>query len=264
MKAFDADKQYMKLHTRSLMLEAVLDYFGMEAAGLIPTKNIPGPIDETTPNWVDEHLGRIVEMYIFPAWFGNDRDPSVTVGYDEVVSTESTYRTMRLKNGELKKVLIRKRSSKLKETLLLTKKPDFVKNYNHSLLETGTVFALLLKFLKTPKRENILALYKIILILLRGSSSKLKYPYEILRMLFQQYSLLPLKEACNVLYGCFVNLQGHKDSHIPSDQYNEWVVKAQKKIIKKTYSNKHYDNLKKQSASITGISEVILPLIIFF
>ena len=132
---------------------------------------------------------------------------------------------------------------KVKHVTALTREPDRVKNYHHSVLETGVMFAILLKFLKTPKRENILALFKMMMVVLRGCNIQAKYPYEILRMLMQQYALLPLREACNILYGCFVNLLGRRDTHIPADQYNEWVVKTQKKIIKKTYANKSYGNI---------------------
>ena len=46
------------------------------------------------------------------------------------------------------------------------------------------------------------------------------------------------------------------NSHVAADQYNEWVVKVLKKVIKKTYSNKQFENISRQSAAITGISEV--------
>ena len=84
MKAFDADKQFSNMYTRSLLLESALQYFGMESVGDVPTRNIPPAIDpeNTAPtrDWVNINLGNIVKTFVFPAWFGYDKEPSVTIG----------------------------------------------------------------------------------------------------------------------------------------------------------------------------------------
>ena len=96
---------------------------------------------------------------------------------------------------------------------------DMMKNYFPTLI-------------KTPDRARLLGVCKMMMTVLKANNTKAKYPLELLCMLVQQYYLLPLQEACQVLQACFVNIKGFKDSHIAADQQMEWIVKINKAHIK--------------------------------
>ena len=140
--------------------------------------------------------------------------------------------------------------------VLRARDPDKVKDYAHYCLEVGLTFHYFTELLKTPDRERILGLLKMMMLQLRGKNTKAKYPREILRMLVQQYSVMGLREACQVLQSCFVNLKGKPGSHIPADLLQEWNVKEGKKHIKHMFSNKTEDNIFRRTAAIPSISAV--------
>ena len=68
---------------------------------------------------------------------------------------------------------------------------------------------LLQKFTKEPVREELLALFKFMALILRGHSTQLKYPLEFLYLFFQQYSTMNERDACVAFSNCFVNLNGN-------------------------------------------------------
>ena len=126
------------------------------------------------------------------------------------------------------------------------------------MLESGVIYMLLQKFTKEPVREELLALFKFMGLILRGHSTSLKYPLELLYLFFQQYSTLNERDACVVFSNCFVNLNGN--GHVAADQLNEWVVRIVKKLLKHMYSNKTNDNIYNQSAALAGVNEIVTHL----
>ena len=164
---------------------------------------------------------------------------------------EVEYIALELANGQTIKVPMEITTENVKSC-----QPDKVKDYAHNALESGLTFMLFLELVKTPERESLLSLFKMMMLLLRGRNINAKYPLEILRLLIQQYSLLPLQEACQTFHMCFVNTKGKVDSHVPADLQNEWIVKEQKKHLKHMYSNKTTDNIYTQSAALPGITEI--------
>ena len=134
--------------------------------------------------------------------------------------------------------------------------PDKVKDYGHYALECGLTFRFFLSLMKTPDRKPILAVFKMMMVQLKARNPKAKYPLEILRMLVQQYSLMPLRQACQVLYACFVNTKGKFDSHVPADLQMEWIIKEEKKQIKHMYSNKTVSNIEARSSALPGLSSI--------
>ena len=95
--------------------------------------------------------------------------------------------------------------------------PDKVKDYAHYSLEVGMTFTYFLQLVKNPDRNKMLSLLKMMMLQLRGLSINAKYPKEILRMLVQQYSVMGLREACQVFQACFVNIHGKPNEDIPAD-----------------------------------------------
>ena len=136
------------------------------------------------------------------------------------------------------------------------KQPDKIKDYGHLMLEDGTTFTYFLEMVKRPNRENMLALLKMMMLQTKGRNIKAKYPREILRMLVQQYSVMGLKDACQVFHACFVNVDGKEDGHVPADLVQEWQVRESKAHIKHMFSNKSESNIEHHTAAIPGIHAI--------
>ncbi len=167
------------------------------------------------------------------------------------VQTENEFIKLQLLDGRQINVAVPTRTETLE-----TAKPDRVKNYFHHSLEVCTVFSLFTHLTKVPQREKMLPLFKMMMLILRGRSTRAKYPLEIFRLLVQQYSLLPLADAYQVLYDCFVNTRGKPDSHVPADQQMEWLVKVMKKHIKHMHSQNTQDHINTRSSALPGITEI--------
>ena len=165
--------------------------------------------------------------------------------------TENEYVRVILADGSLVNVGVPTKTETLQQA-----KPDMKKNYFHRGLEASTVFSLFTELTKVPQRNKLLPLFKIMMMILKGQNSKAKYPLEILRLLVQQYSLLPLSDAYQVLYNCFVNTNGKADSHVPADQQMEWLVKLMKKHIKHMYSQKTEDNISNRTSALPAMQEI--------
>lgn len=63
---YDADKDFVTSFVDAYMVEAVLDYFGMDNASSVPKKNMPPPFSNSAEasDWVKKHLISIVDLYV--------------------------------------------------------------------------------------------------------------------------------------------------------------------------------------------------------
>ncbi len=156
-----------------------------------------------------------------------------------------------LSDGSVLNVAVPTRTETLEEA-----KPDQKNNYFHNGLEVCTVFTLFYRLTKVPQRDKLLPIFKMMMLILKGGNNLAKYPLEILRMLVQQYSLLPIRDAYQALHNCFVNTKGKVDTHVPADQQMEWIVKLMKKHIKHMYSNKTESNIAKRTSALPAIQEI--------
>ena len=196
-------------------------------------------------------IGKLWQIPIFFPTLGvelNSQGPS----FISDVQTNNEYVNVLLSDGRFWRVGV----PTIHETLQ-QQSPDRQKDYFHHALEVGTVFSLFIHEIKVPQREKLLPLFKMMMMILKGQNTKAKYPLEILRLLVQQYSLLPLQVASQVLHDCFVNTKGKPDSHVPADQQMEWLVKLMKKHIKHMYSQKTENNISNKTSALPGIQEIV-------
>ncbi|XP_071109877.1 uncharacterized protein [Haliotis cracherodii] len=202
MKAYDSDRDFILSYTRALIVEAGKQFFGMIDHNSYPTINIPPRFNnqQEQKDWEYETLGKPIDRFIFPCWTGNDEEPI------ETLSVGSEFVDIELSNGSVLHLPVGVYTETLKQH-----EPDKVNDYAHYDIETGTIFYLFLELIETPERDQLLALFKMMMMIMRRRNLFAKYPFEILRMLIQQYSLLPLREACQVLQSCFVNTKGQAD-----------------------------------------------------
>ena len=249
MKAYDADKEFILSFAHAYIIEAAMDFFGMAERNDMPTRNIPPQFanDHEKRLWAYEMMGKIIDSYVFPAWSGNNDDDIVP----EVV-VEAPNIEVQLGNGKV----IRIRNKVMRREIHRQLDPDNVKNYGHLTLELCIIFMYFLEMMKTPDRSRIMGLFKFMLLVMKANNRKAKYPLELLRLLVQQYSLLPLDEAFAVLHACFVNTKGRPDSFVPADQQMEWIVRQNKKHIKHMFSNKNTEYIECKSSSLSGIAEI--------
>ena len=250
MTAYDSDKEFLNSFVNAYVVEAAMDFFGLEDRNSFPTVHKPPNFenDYEIKEWVQTTLGKFVDTYVFPSWCGKDQEPTVRTEETKVPQ----YIALKLSNGQT----LHLRTNPVTEVSVIEAKGDYVKNYAHLTLELGMIFKYFTEMMKAPDRDRLLGLFKVMLVVMKANNNKAKYPLEILRMLVQQYSLLPLQEACNVLQACFVNTKGKPDSHIPADQQMEWIVRNSKKHIKHMHSNKNSDYTESKSAALPGISQI--------
>ena len=124
-------------------------------------------------------------------------------------------------------------------------------------LELGSLYICLLDIIKhKPNRDLMLFFVKILLPLMKTNNKQAKYPLELLRLLIQQYSLLPMREAYEVFNACFVNTKGRSESYVPADQQMEWVVRINKRHLKHMYSQRNEDCMQRRSKVIHGVNEL--------
>ncbi len=243
MKARDTDRDVMISFFKATAVEAMRTHFRIE------DNNIYNPPEfaskEEEKEWVHRELREIIDEYFFPCWSGRERTPSVTIdpGHYEMVEVS-------LSNGE--KVLVQMKTA----CIIEEQKPDLKKDYAHYTLEVGGIYMMLYHLLKRPDRAKLLTVNKMMMLILKGKNNQAKYPLAVLRMLIQQYSILPLQQACQVMQACFVNTKGKPDSHVPADQQMEWNVKAQKQMIKHLCSQKSEANIFKKSAAMPGVRAI--------
>lgn len=143
-----------------------------------------------------------------------------------------------------------------REYVLKQPKPDHVNNYAHLVLELGMIYAYFLELCHTPDRSRLLALLKMMLVVMKANNPRAKYPLEILRLLVQQYSLLPQNTACMVLQSSFVNTSGRRKGYKPADLQMEHIVKIQKKHMNQMYSKKTVPNIYHRSSALAGMHDI--------
>ena len=145
---------------------------------------------------------------------------------------------------------------KVSEVVISTPKPDKIKDYANLVLELGTQFSLLLKLCKSPSREKMLPLLKMVMVTLKANNPLAKYPLELLRFFVLQYSLLSEKDARQMFHQCFVNTKGHANSYVPCDLVMEWQVRDQKRHIKHMFANKTESNILARTTALGGIEKI--------
>ena len=276
LKAYEPCKEFSLMYTDALLIEAGLDHFGMDNCESEPTQNMDRLPGESDLEWSKRQLGLIVDRYVFPVLSGHSKLPVIQETETEV-KVRGTPVT--LANGEV--VLIPFNDDEdeylsdsgddsdeedaprvpLHTGVQVTRvfrevRSDHKKNYFHSILECGMVFKLLLEFIKTPHRESLLRLFKLMTIIMKGRSVNAQYPIALITTLVQQYSIYPLNEACQTLQACFANTRGKPDTHVPVDMVNEWGVRAQKKNNIHAGPNKSDEQIYLQSAALPGLAEI--------
>ena len=249
MKAYDQDKDFFESYTNAFIIEATMEFFGMTGRNDAPTLNISPEFtdEEQETDWIQQKIGEIVDKYVFPCWSGSDQEKHDVA--DAVDKTE--FATATLTNGQGIYSPIGKIH---KETQ--TKKPDKIKDYSHHVLESGMTLRYFLLLQKTPDRKKMFGVLKMMMVQMKARNPKAKYPFEILRMLVQHYSLLPLKKSFQVFHACFVNTNGKTDGHVPADLQMEWIVKQQKEHIKHMFSNKAPEFIESKSSALPGIQSI--------
>lgn len=144
----------------------------------------------------------------------------------------------------------------IEQHTVTNQRPDKIKDYAHYGLEVGLTFSYFCHLVKSPVREKFLPLLKMMMVQLRGHAICAKYPKEILRMLVQQYSVMGLREACQVFSASFVNLHGKSDTNVPADLVQEWNVRESKKHIKHMFSNKQESNILHRTSALPSIHAI--------
>ena len=61
---YDADKEFITSFVDSYIVEAVLDYFGMDTVHSVPEKNVPPSNVIEVSDWVSRHFTAIVDQYV--------------------------------------------------------------------------------------------------------------------------------------------------------------------------------------------------------
>jgi hypothetical protein len=192
---YDPCKEFITTTTRATAVAAILNHFGMDDISSPATKNIPPDFSSTDKKteWIYKCFGNIVDLYIFPLYSKlYQPEPAEPVSAEE------------LTNGERHEVL---QSVK-----------DKLKNYSHNHLELGMMFVYLRYCIKTPDYDQFMRALRFLLVIWKAAKPSAKYPYEIMRLMIQLKSLLPVAEAHQVFHDMFVNTKGHSDSHVPADQ----------------------------------------------
>ncbi len=100
-----------------------------------------------------------------------------------------------------------------------------VKNYGYCILEAGYTEQYLFEVTKYPDHDNLLPIFKMMMFQMKAKNPRAKYPLELMRLLVQHYSLLPMKQTCQVLHSLFVNNSGEYE-YIFEHKVMEWGVKT--------------------------------------
>ena len=144
----------------------------------------------------------------------------------------------------------------MREEILCPPEPNRIKDYAQLVLECGTQYMYLLKLCKSPDRDRMLGLLKMLMVTMKSNNNLAKYPLDILRMLVQQYSVFPQRQAHQTFYQTFVNTRGKADTYIPCDLAMEWAVRDEKRHVKHMVSNKTDSNILNRSSALGGIEKI--------
>ena len=250
MKSYEPNKDLFVSFFKAYLVAAAQSFFGIDGVGGRVTKNCPNAFnnDDERKKWVNDTLARFIDDYVFPVWSKSPTDESQRIASYVAVREQITVTQA---DGSVAHVLFAN-----PEEVHAEQTPDQVKNYAHLVLELGMLFTYLTTIIKAPDRNRMLRAVKMLLPIMKGNNNKAKYALELLRLLVQQYSLLPQRSAFQVFHDCFVNTRGKKDSHVPSDQMMEWVVKADKKYLKHMCSNKSEKSIYTKTAAMPVIHDI--------
>ena len=246
---YNANKELLVSYVTATLLEAAMEYFGMESVESNPTKNLPAnDSDHLTPEQA-LHAGMcsFVDDMILPSFSGKGH--RVHSKNETQVCEDVSYVT--LSNGSVIKVRKQLREEIVKE------EHDRVMNYSMMTLELGMVYLCLLDSIKhKPDRTLMLQIVKMLLPIMKSRNSQAKYPLELLRFLVQQYCLLPEKEAFETFNACFVNTKGYYNSYVPADLQMEWIIRTNKRHLKHMYSNRSEACMQKRSTAIHCVDAI--------
>ena len=78
MDAFHANKDFLESYFSTYIVEAALQFFGMESVNSIPTLNACNQ-HEDKAKWVTTTLAKFVDTYVFPWWTGQSKE-TVEIG----------------------------------------------------------------------------------------------------------------------------------------------------------------------------------------
>lgn len=240
-KAYDADKDFFVSFVDAYIVEALLEYFGMDSVYSAPTKHIPPPdaMPEEMLEWSKVTMSNFLkEMVPKPKVV-------VTINQDEVVDEGQVFQVV-LANGQRLNLMRRN----------IVPAEDHVKNYGHRVLEFGLLFKDWLDLIKLPDCDRGIALLKLTMPILKASNNLSKYSYEIMRLLVHQLCSLSERMAHEEFYGMFVNTRRQVDSHVAVDDRMEWHVAKVKKHVKHMYSNKTDANISKRSLAFAGMLDI--------
>ena len=67
---YDPDREFFSSFFKAYLIEAVLEFFGMENRNSRPTRHVPPTFNtkEEEKEWVSITLGKFIDTMIFPAW----------------------------------------------------------------------------------------------------------------------------------------------------------------------------------------------------
>ena len=79
---YDADKDFFISFFNAYIIEAAIEFFGLEMRNSIPTKHTPPPFvsREESLSWLQNTLGSLIDEMVFPAWNGHTVENHETEG----------------------------------------------------------------------------------------------------------------------------------------------------------------------------------------
>ena len=246
---YDDCKELFLSVTDSYIVEAACQYFGMGDVSEKPSRNLPENFeslsDEGKNDILKSAIGEMIDKFVWPHTGGKlvDDDNS-GVAVKQMVVT--------LPDGSQRLFLIPCNSQ---ENASNKSTSDAVKTYAENLLELGMLYKNLNDAITTPNLERMKQILKYSMLILKGHNNLSKYALEILRYLFQLYTLSE-REANELFYGQFVNTHSKVHSFIPADLRMEYLVRLTKSHIKAVQSNKNEGTLVKRTSAFAGISEI--------
>ncbi|XP_070581644.1 uncharacterized protein [Ptychodera flava] len=241
--AYDADENFTVSFIDAYIVEALLEFFGMENVNSIPTKNVPPSTlcsREECRDWMEATMFKLIDKFVWPRQMLNT---------DETVVVDGDILQIKLADGT---------------PCTLWKKPaqpheqpmDYVKNYAHMVLELGLLFKSINDLCKIPDRDRAICILKMAMITFKANNNLSKYALEILRFLVHQLCTMTEQQAHREFYGLFVNTKGHIDSFIPADRQMEYIVTLVKKNMKHMCSNKTETNIKNVTSALAGVQTI--------
>ena len=113
---------------------------------------------------------------------------------------------------------------------------DSVHEYAREMLSLLMIWHNFHDCSKEGDRDRLLLVWKLLLLLYRGSSHH-NYAKEAATLLLQKHSLFSERKAAQLTWGRFVNVQGSKGQNIPTDLHMEHLNKRLKGMLRQSGSN---------------------------